>query len=110
MYLSLAGSDTFKKVPLYNIPHLDKIVHFAMYFTWMSVIVFENRKSIKSVVRLFIIGTIPFCYGVLMEVLQLYFISSRNGSVYDIFSNLTGILLAILFWFWFGPLIKNRVR
>ena len=32
MSLSLTGSDTFKKVSISNIPHLDKLVHLGMYF------------------------------------------------------------------------------
>ena len=38
LYLSLASSDTFEKVPFFNIPNFDKIVHFGMYFGLMSVI------------------------------------------------------------------------
>ena len=107
MYLSLTGSDTFKKVSIYNIPHLDKIVHFGMYFTWMTVIAFENHKNIKSTPYLFLIAIIPLCYGILMEVLQTFIINSRYGSVYDVFFNLGGILISLLMWFWIKPFLKT---
>ena len=48
MYLSLANSHTFEKVPLINIPNFDKIVHFGNVFWLMSVIIFENRKIHKK--------------------------------------------------------------
>ena len=70
LYLSLASADTFARVPIYNIPHLDKIVHFAMYFGLMSAIIYDNKKSIKKTVSLFLIGLIPLSYGIIMEFLQ----------------------------------------
>ncbi len=45
MYLSLANSDTFAKSPLEEIPNFDKVVHFCMYFGFMSVIILENRRN-----------------------------------------------------------------
>mgnify|MGYP001791492334 FL=1 len=70
LYLSLANAQTFAKVPYFNIPDFDKIVHFGMYFSLMSVIIFENRKSIKSSRQLFLIALIPILVGVSMEILQ----------------------------------------
>jgi VanZ family protein len=110
MYLSLTGSDTFKKVPIYNIPHLDKIIHFGMYFTWMTLIAYENRKNIKSTPHLIFIAIIPFCFGFLMEVLQFYVVTSRSGSVYDMLANSAGIIISILLWIWIKPLIKEKIR
>jgi VanZ family protein len=110
MYLSLTGSDTFRKVPIYNIPHLDKIIHFGMYFTWMTLIAYENRKNIKSTPHLILIATMPFCFGILMEFLQSYFIASRSGSFYDMLSNSAGIIISILLWIWIKPLLKEKIR
>lgn len=71
LYLSLASSENFDKVPLINIPFIDKIVHFGMYFVLTSVIILEHRKSIKSLRTLFILSIFPLAYGILMEILQL---------------------------------------
>lgn len=110
MYLSLAGSDTFDNVPFFNIPFLDKIVHFCMYFGLMSVIIFENRKTIQNRAQLFLISLIPLLYGILMEVLQSVLTVSRSGSIFDAIANSVGILISILFWLWIKPLIKNKIR
>ena len=48
LYLSLTNSEKFQKTPLVNIPFMDKIVHFGMYFVMMSVIILEHRKSLKN--------------------------------------------------------------
>ncbi len=110
MYLSLTGSDTFEKVSFFNIPFLDKIVHFGMYFVLMSVIIFENRKTLKSTLHLFFIALIPLFYGILMEILQSILTVSRFGSFYDVIFNSAGILVSLLLWLWVKPLIKETIR
>jgi len=111
MYLSLTSSHTFDKVSFINIPFLDKIVHFGMYFGLMSVIIFENRKIIKSIRQLFLIALIPLFYGILMEILQSTLTTTRSGSFYDVFFNLVGILASLLLlWLWIKPSTKESVR
>jgi len=110
MYLSLTSSDTFEKVSFFNIPFLDKIVHFAMYFVLMSVIIFENRKTLISILHLYLIALIPFFYGILMEILQSILTVSRSGSLYDVIFNSAGILISLLLWLWLKPLIEKTIR
>jgi len=110
MYLSLANSDTFEEVSFFNIPFADKIVHFGMYFGLMSVIIFENRKTIKSKGSLFLIALIPFICGILMEILQSTLATSRFASFYDVLFNSAGILVSLLLWLWIKPLIKEPIR
>jgi VanZ family protein len=110
MYLSLTSSDTFNKVSLFNIPFLDKIVHFGMYFVLMSVILFENRKTFISTGHIFLIALIPLFYGILMEILQSALTVSRSGSFYDVVFNSVGILVSLLLWLWIKPLTKETIR
>ena len=110
MYLSLASSDTFEKIPTFNITNFDKIVHFCMYFGLMSVIIFESRKTLKSTGSLFLTALIPFFYGVLMEILQSALTTSRTCSFYDVLANSFGILVSLLFWLKIKPFIKEKFR
>jgi VanZ family protein len=96
LYLSLASAHTFDKVPEFNIPYFDKVVHFGMYFGLMLMITIENRKSIKSIKQLFITGFIPLSYGILIEILQSAITMTRNGSFYDALADYAGILISIL--------------
>jgi VanZ family protein len=109
-YLSLASAATFEKVSFFNIPFLDKIVHFGMYFFLMSVILFLNRKTLKGDAHLFLIALIPFFYGILMEILQATLTVSRSGSFYDVIFNSAGILVSLLLWLWIKPFTKETVR
>ena len=110
MYLSLANAHTFDKVPLYNIQNFDKFVHFGMYFGFMSVIILENKKSLKHNGLLFIAGLIPFFYGVLMEILQSTLTVNRTGSAYDALADSAGILVSILLWIWIKSHKKEIIR
>jgi VanZ family protein len=111
MYLSLTSSHTFDKVSFINIPYLDKIVHFGMYFGLMSVIILENRKTIKTLRQLSLIALIPLFYGILMEFLQAALTTTRSGSFYDAVFNLAGIIVSsLLLWLWIKPGTSDSVR
>jgi len=107
-YLSLTGSDTFDKVPLFNIPYLDKIVHFFMYSGLMTVILFENRKILILQSQIFYAALIPFFYGILMEILQASLTDTRSGSIYDALFNTTGIIAAIILWLLLKPFLFRK--
>ena len=111
LYLSLANSHTFDKVSsIIDFPNIDKVVHFGMYFSLMMVLVFENRKIIKGFRNLFIIGLIPFSFGILMEILQATLTVTRTGSVFDALANGAGILVSIFLWLLIKPLKKEIIR
>jgi VanZ family protein len=110
MYLSLSNSHTFDKVSFNAIPHLDKIVHFSMYFGLMSAIIFENRKSLKEYRSLLLTAIIPLFYGILLEIFQGVFTTTRSASFYDALANAAGILVSLLLWMLIRQHLKEEVR
>jgi len=110
LYLSIASSKSFDKVPFINIPHLDKIIHFLMYFGLMTVMLYENRKSLSGKTQLFFLALIPFSYGILMEILQKTIASGRSANIYDVFANLTGIIVSALLWSYLGPRLNTSFK
>jgi VanZ family protein len=108
LYLSLAKADTFKKVSFISFPNIDKVVHFGMYFGFMSVIIFENRKTIKKNSQLFLTGLIPLFYGILMEFLQAVLTVDRFADIYDVLFNTIGILISIFLWLWIKPFVTVK--
>jgi VanZ family protein len=110
MYLSLTSSHTFDKVPGFNIPYIDKIVHIGMYFGLMSVIMLENRRSLKISRDLFLLGLVPLFYGILMEILQAILTVTRTASFYDALADSVGILISILLWLWIKPFKKVIIK
>jgi VanZ family protein len=109
LFLSLASSETFENVSFFDISYMDKIVHFGMYLGFMSVIILENRKSVKTNFHLFLLALIPFSYGILMEVLQSTVTTSRSASLYDVMVNSAGIITSILLWLWIKPHLTGKI-
>jgi VanZ family protein len=105
-YLSLASSETLNKIPVFHFRGMDKVVHFTMYAFLTGVILYENRKRIDPGHRLIIIAFIPFIFGALLELLQSCITTSRTGSIFDLLSNLSGILFSLIIYL----LAKNTNR
>lgn len=97
LYLSLANASNFNEPAFINIPNFDKIVHFGMYFTLSISIFIENRKSIDSLKKILLVCLIPFGYGILMEILQM-FTATRSASIADGIADLAGIIFALSVW------------
>lgn len=96
LYLSLSRSDNFNKVRWFDFPGSDKVVHFLLYFFFMSVVIFETRKHIDKIMHLFYFSLIPLCYGIIMEILQTLISTGRSGNIYDVIFNAAGIYAVII--------------
>lgn len=90
--LSLMKTDSLNRGFLFNIPHLDKIVHIGMYFTLTFILIIENGN--KNEVKLTLLTVL---FGGVMELSQLFFTTYRSGDYLDLLSNTLGSLLALLF-------------
>ena len=110
LYLSLTNSEKFQKAPLVNIPFMDKLVHFGMYFLMMSVIILEHRKSLSNSRNLFLLALIPLSYGILMEILQSTLTMTRTGDFYDALADAAGIIVSVLLWLLIRPVFKKEIR
>jgi VanZ family protein len=110
LFLSLANSETFRKVHISSIPDFDKIVHFGMYFVLMSVIIIEHRKNLSNPLNLFLLALIPLSYGILMEFLQLTLTSTRSCDFYDALADAAGVLASALLWLIIKFFSGNTVR
>lgn len=77
--------------PKLNIPHLDKIVHFGMFFIMSIFICSEIRHQSKLSLRACYLIAIGFslAYGGLIEILQ-YNYFRRGGDWWDLFADVLG--------------------
>ncbi len=98
LYLSLTNASTFDKVGDFGIKHIDKVVHICMYFGLMIMLLFENRLTLKNNRSMILIGIFPLAYGILMELLQTWFTTTRTGDIVDALFDLVGILTAFFAW------------
>jgi VanZ family protein len=109
-YLSITESSNLKAPRFFDIPNIDKIVHFAMYFTFMFVLVYEHRFSFEKKRNAFLISLIPFLYGILMEICQGLLTKSRSADIFDVMFNTLGILAAAALWKYLIHLQKERLN
>jgi VanZ family protein len=81
-----------------DIPGKDKYVHctFHLVFTLLWSGYFWNRQKsieIKTVFKVFLVSV---CYGILIEILQGEFTTTRKADVFDVLANTTGATIAVM--------------
>lgn len=109
LYLSLANAKTFEQAGFFEIPYLDKFVHFGLYFCFMTVIILEHRTFFDNTRKLILIALIPFVFGSIIELLQSGVTATRKADVLDIMFNSAGIVAAILLWLFIKPYHKQSL-
>ncbi|MFW5892460.1 MAG: VanZ family protein [Bacteroidota bacterium] len=98
--LILMPSDNIPKTKLLNIPHIDKFIHFGLFFVLSILLDFGfRRQSLESFMRKnhYTISLI-FCviFGVGTELLQFAFTSQgRSATVLDFLANFAGALAGV---------------
>jgi len=96
--LSLVPKSTLPEKETINIPNLDKIVHFIMYFTLcFSIILNYFYKNTKiSKLTFVLIAILISIYGICIEIIQELYITGRSGNMYDVLANTSGCIMAII--------------
>lgn len=110
LYLSLAGSLTSGVGNVINIPYIDKIGHFSLYFMLMMVIIIEHRNSFGTTRHLLLVALLPFCFGTLMEFLQFLLTTNRKAEILDAISNSAGITAALFLWLFLKPYYREQSK
>ena len=95
LFLCLAS---FSNLPDVGLENADKYVHFTFHFVfvnlWFLYFNYKNQKnSIKLAIFIFISSII---FGVLIELAQRVFTTTRKGDFLDILSNSSGAFSALL--------------
>lgn len=87
LYLSLISAREASKFNVWDIVGFDKLAHLVFYaifaFVW-SMALAKTGKD-RNFVLIFSI-----CFGVLMEIFQLYLFNGRSFEVFDIIANIAG--------------------
>ncbi len=78
-----------------SIPHIDKAVHFFMYFflSGLAVLAIPAQQQKK---RLLFILALSFTFSLIIEILQGLLPFGRSFSGFDLIANLCGILTGIV--------------
>jgi len=106
--LSAVDTADMNKPAFLNIPDIDKVIHFVLYFifTFMLIIDLLNSGITGCPVKMdyFFAGAAATIFGGAMELMQIIPQLQRNASIYDFYANMAGAVAAV---FLFSPV--NRI-
>lgn len=90
---------SFNELPQISVSNFDKLghitFHFGITFLWFLVYRFKIlNENKKALLKAFLFS---FFYGITIEICQDQFTTTRSGDIFDVFANIVGSLLAIIF-------------
>lgn len=92
--ISLTPGDEFKEISFIKIKDFDKISHFMMYFTFGFLVIQDSPKVFSKVKFYSMTLVFPVLTGLLLEIIQYYFIPFRDGNSIDFLANCAGVIVA----------------
>ena len=90
--LSLVPSSSMPSSRLFNIPYLDKLVHFSMYASIGFVALMECKCRDKCYKPHFLLILFLFLMSAIIEVLQATVVATRAAEWFDLFANFSGLV------------------
>jgi len=90
--LSLVPSSSIPSTRIFNIPYLDKFVHFSMYAAIGFVSLMECSCRLKCRVTHVILVLAIFTMSAIIEILQATVVATRAAEWYDLIANFSGLL------------------
>lgn len=92
-------SNVLPNTSLLKIPHFDKIVHFGLFFVLAVFLLSENNRLRKlgglTPKAIAIAISVSAILGVLIELLQYFYLPTRSGSYWDFLANILGAIVAV---------------
>lgn len=88
-----------KNIPLIDIQYIDKIIHAIFHFVFTTLWFLYFKKKLKSsnnfrLLSFSLIGS--FFFGITIELMQELFTTTRSADLFDVLSNLSGAILAVI--------------
>ena len=88
-------------LPRVNFSSVDKVVHVAVFIILICIwqlYFFRKDGGELSWRKSFIILLTSLIYGILIEVFQGLLTDSRSSDIFDVFANLVGSLIGVVFF------------
>jgi len=98
-------------LPKIEINHVDKMVHFSFHFVFVLLwyLYFNTNaknRNYKTPVMLFLVSSV---FGIVIELFQHTFTTTRKADVLDVFSNISGAFAALILLLSIGYYSKKRI-
>ena len=87
----------FSKLPSFGISGIDKYVHFTFHFVFTMLWGFylwlkQNEIMLNKIVTIIVIS---LSYGILIEISQKMFTTTRHADIFDVLANFIGATFAL---------------
>ena len=109
--LSLINPNRLPDTSALHFAGLDKVIHMLMYAVlttaWVFALPVKARTSIRWMLS---VAFLSAMYGVLLEICQFLFTTSRSMDMLDAVANLAGALLAAATIYWISGLKSSPVE
>lgn len=98
-YLSFVSLNNI--IPKLEFGYFDKIAHIISYtslsFSWFIALCLKKESNLKSIIIVLSI----LIYGIIIELIQGKIATNREADIFDVFSNLIGIIIGFgMFVLW----------
>jgi len=106
-YLCLSPATKLPEIGWLNIPHLDKVMHFCMFFGcgFLTHSLYVKQGIVRRQYVAILLATLV--YAAAIEVVQQLWITGRSGDVVDWLCDAAGLFVALLtFTVWPKWLVK----
>lgn len=89
---------SFNDLPDVAVKNADKYVHFTFHFVFVILWAFYfNYKNLENVFKTtVVIFIVSFLFGILIELAQQAFTTTRKADILDVFANTTGAFSALI--------------
>ncbi|WP_310560754.1 VanZ family protein [Flavobacterium sp.] len=90
--------DNANNLPVINILYIDKVIHVVLHFVFTTLWFLylkkklDNASNFKPLALAFVFS---FIFGILIELMQQYFTTTRIADIFDVLSNLLGASFAV---------------
>jgi VanZ family protein len=85
-------------IPAIQITNLDKVAHSFFHFVFTSLwfLFFKEQRNSLDVFKLLILSfMLSIFFGIIIEIVQALFTTTRKGDLFDVLANLSGATLAV---------------
>lgn len=93
-------SSAIPKSRLLSIEHIDKVIHFLLFFVFCFLLCygFFKQQAFGALQKHYLVYAIliSIIYGGLTEILQALLLASRYGNIWDFFCNSAGAITGAL--------------
>jgi VanZ family protein len=97
VFLLFTPGDKLPESRLLNFKGADKLIHIFLFTVFQFLVMLESQTvfTLLKLKRIMFLLLFTSLFAVSTEIIQQNFIEKRQGSIYDLFADVIGIIIAL---------------